>query len=545
MVTELTPEEKTKGKENFHRTVGGLASSNVTRRNFMKGMIAAGAGVLPLGAAAFFGYSRIDRPVKAGLIGAGDEGGVLVGEHNPAYLEFVAYSDIRPYNRNRIFRGEDRGPRKGFNHHYGNDAKTKIRLYEDWNKLLDDPEIEAVVIALPLHLHAPVAIEALAKGKHVLTEKLMAWNINQCKKMIKAQADNSTEQKPLLLGVGHQRHYNMLYTHAVEVLRQGVLGDIHHINAYWHRNNARPNPRHRTGDPFDRGPYLDSWSKDIPVEDRELTDAQLRAAGFTSLKELVRWRLYNRTGGGLMAELGSHQLDACSIFLGDVRKKPIAVTAIGGKHFYEDDRDVEDHVYCTYEFPGPGYYAEGDSGRVADANDRTVVTYSSINTNGFNGYGETVMGTKGTMIVHQEEEAMLWGIGGRSMELSVSTSGGAPVLDASGSLPSSAGSAQRLGADSLGAGTPSRGYREEMEHFAYIIRMLNQGTAADRQRPEMQLRCDGQRAMADAIMALTANISMSKHGERIEFQDSWYDPAQLDSVPDAARTAEPFPNAEG
>ena len=40
--------------------------------------------------------------------------------------------------------------------------------------------------------------------------------------------------------------------------------------------------------------------------------------GYKSLDELMQWRLYNRTGAGLMAELGSHQLDACSIFLGKV-----------------------------------------------------------------------------------------------------------------------------------------------------------------------------------------------------------------------------------
>src|SRR5205823_10480607 len=119
----------------------------------------AGAATLPIAAAAFFGYNYKDmqnRPVKAGLIGAGDEGGVLVGEHNPQYLEFIAYSDIRPFNQERIFKGEPTGLRKGFNFHYGKDAKDKIKLYTDYHDLLADKDIEAVVIALPLHLHARV-----------------------------------------------------------------------------------------------------------------------------------------------------------------------------------------------------------------------------------------------------------------------------------------------------------------------------------------------------------------------------------------------------
>src|SRR5262249_44082544 len=155
------------------------------------------------------------------LIGAGDEGGVLVGDHNPHYLEFVAYSDIRPSNKKRIFNGEPTGPRKGFKFHYGNDAERRIKFYENYERLLDDPSIEAVVIALPLHLHAPVAIAAMRKKKHVLCEKLMAWNITQCKDMIREARNNK-----VVLSIGHQRHYSMLYAHAVEVLQSGVLGDI-------------------------------------------------------------------------------------------------------------------------------------------------------------------------------------------------------------------------------------------------------------------------------------------------------------------------------
>ena len=72
------------------------------------------------------------------------------------------------------------------------------------------------------------------------------------------------------------------------------------------------------------------------------------------MERLVNWRLYNNTGGGLMAELGSHQLDAASIFLNKVQ--PIACFGYGGKNYYgvkgigspeqqADDRDIDDHVF--------------------------------------------------------------------------------------------------------------------------------------------------------------------------------------------------------
>ena len=117
------------------------------------------------------------------------------------------------------------------------------------------------------------------------------------------------------------------------MINRGVLGDIRHIRALWHRNNgtqARCDGKPLL-DPNGLPIYKDSWQPMIPAEDRGAWK-DIRKHGYKSMEELVRWRLYNRTGGGLMAELGSHQLDACSIFLGKVH--PLAVTAVGGKHFY-------------------------------------------------------------------------------------------------------------------------------------------------------------------------------------------------------------------
>ncbi|MBI1832437.1 MAG: Gfo/Idh/MocA family oxidoreductase, partial [Planctomycetes bacterium] len=457
------------------------------------------------------------------------EGGVLVGEHNPNFVEFVAYSDIRPSNRRRIFVGEPRpSVRKGFNHHYGSAAKDRIRRYDNYQEMLADRDIEMIVIALPLHLHEKVAVEAMDAGKHVLCEKLMAWNIAQCKRMIR-----KADEKQVLLSVGHQRHYSMLYAHANDVLASGVLGDIRHIRALWHRNNVRPNP-----DPATRTerPLLDSWYPLIPGEDRQELESRLPELDYRSMEELVRWRLYNRTGGGLMAELGSHQLDAASIFISAIqrgnsdapvdprKKRPLSVTAVGGKHFYRDNREVEDHVYCIYEFPGKNHET--------DRNDIVVVTYSSISTNGFEKYGECVMGTQGTLVLEEEQNAYLWGIQGRSTEVTVNTSGGRPVIDASSSTAPAERQASATGANAIGHNAPSRGYREEMEHLAYCIRMLGSNPSPE-ERDRFKPRCDGRAAMADAIIALTANKAM-KDKTRIEFQDAWFDDIRDgSSVPDA------------
>jgi predicted dehydrogenase len=540
MAIDMTPEQKEIGKANFHRVVGQRYELN--RRDFMKGALAA-AAVIPIGAAAYYGYQKLSgSPVKVGLIGAGDEGGVLVGEHNPDYLEFVAYSDIRPSNQERIFKGEPTGPRKGFNRIYGNEAKSKIKLYENYKDLLADKEIQGVVIALPLHLHAPVAIEAMRAGKHVLCEKLMAWNVQQCKEMIKV-----AEETDRILSIGHQRHYSLLYAHAVELIRAGELGEITHIDAQWHRNNTAPYVLDPTKPPLAKGveqpQYRDGWFPAISQIDYDLLAPKAKALGYKSVEELVRWRLYNRTGAGLMAELGSHQLDACSIFLGKVQ--PLAVTGIGGKHFYRDSREVEDHVYCMFEFPDKGYWADESRTVVKDPNDIVVVTYSSISSNAFEPYGEAVKGNRATMIVEGEQMVMLYPEkAGASRATSVSVTDAkkpATVVDASATQ----GPAERKATEAgeKASGSPiSRGYREEMEDFAYCIKMWEQNATEDKDRPKDAKgrpipRCHGRVAMADAIIALTSNLAMRGTPEsnnrpaRIEFKRDWFD-AKSTAVPD-------------
>jgi predicted dehydrogenase len=542
MPIDLTPEQRELGKKNFQGLVGHqyeLNEKGINRRQFMKGLAAA-AGTVPVGAAAYFGYKKLQGgPVKAGLIGGGDEGGVLVGEHNPDFIEFIGVADIRPFNRRRIFDGERVGPRKGFNRVYGAKANG-IKVYTDYKELLANKDIQMVVIALPLHLHASVAIEALRAGKHVLCEKLMAWNIAQCKEMIQVAAETDR-----LLAIGHQRHYSMLYAHALEVLLAGELGDVKHIRAFWHRNNAQPK-LDKNGQPIleelvdiDTGkstgvkiPALrDGWRPDIPAEDRKALEADIKKYGYRCMEELCRWRLFNRTGGGLMAELGSHQLDACSIFLGKV--KPLAVSAIGGKYFYRDEREAEDHVYCTFEFPGKNYWADYHQGVVKDKDDIVVVTYSTINTNAFEPWGECIMGTQGTMIVEKEENVYLFGQGGKGAAVTTSVAGGgAPATTASSTWEA----ATAKGKSALGSEGPvSRGYREEMEHFAYCLKMWEDKSVKIEERPHP--RCEGKVAMADAIVALTANRAMRGHAgngfraERIVFEKDWFDP-QSKAVPD-------------
>lgn len=572
----LSPEEKKIGKENFQECVG------TTRRDFLKGGIAATVAAGGIGALGgyYFGYQKISDPLRVGIIGTGDEGNVLLGALNPEYIDLVALADIRPYSVHRAFHGDWYSPgahsaRPGILEVYKKAqgwtdrtaAEKHIKVYSNgYEELLDDPNIEAVIIALPLHMHHPAALAAMRKGKHVLTEKLMAHDVGQCKEMARAAGQlRDADGNPVILAVGHQRHYSMLYDNAVDQIKQGLIGKIHHIRAQWHRNNLPGNDSWQPPLPGDKKleGELKSWeqilagkhpkvpkpSSPAAVAEWEAKVAQKQAqvndisnelaekygyqaktleGGYnrSALEELIRWRLWQRTGGGLMAELGSHQLDAASIFLTaqrpDGRKaKPLSVVAVGGRSIFPADRECEDHVYCNFEFPGITYYENEASHKIANPNDKIVVTYSSINGNGFGGWGEVVFGDKGTLILEQEQDAMLFAGANTGTKVEVKPGkDGKPSLD---TYETGGGAAV---AQAATAEAVSRGYREEIEHWAWCIR---------NPAPEHKPRCKPEVALADAVIALTTNLAIAKGG-RIDFAPEWFD-VDSDATPDGSKPA--------
>ena len=173
-------------------------------------------------------------PVKAAIIGTGNEGcQAMIRDHNRAYVNFIGFCDIRPSQQERAVK-EFAAPQGLLRR----PTSTSSRSTPTSTRCSADPDVEMVVIALPLWLHAPVAIKAMKAGKHVFCEKLMAHNVGQCKEMVKVAHETNR-----LLAIGHQRHYSALYDNANYLVQEGHLGEIRHIRALWHRNNAVPPDR--------------------------------------------------------------------------------------------------------------------------------------------------------------------------------------------------------------------------------------------------------------------------------------------------------------
>jgi predicted dehydrogenase len=414
---------------------------------------------------------------------------------------------------------------------------------------------------LPLHLHAPAAVAAMKAGLHVMTEKLMGHTVHECKEMARV-----AKTADVLLATGHQRHYNILYDDAVDMIGRGLLGDLHHIRAQWHRGNLPGKDSWQPPLPADAKPsdalagQLDKdladwlkalenikkeakrgWEKEAELFAHRIEQKRAQIADIVDAKkfgykellvkngsgkpysgpaieELIRWRLWDRTGAGLMAELGSHQLDAAGIFVHAMHKAvnpkaekphPLCVAAAGDRPLFPADRDVEDHVYCIFEYPLPGY----------DANDpiakqrKIGVQYASINGNGFGGYGETVFGTEGTLILESERDAMLFKTHEVASKTKVVSAKNKDNKDIAALKVDENGDPESAAIGTLGTLTAKRGYTEELEHWAWCIRNRS---------PENLPHCHPKVALGDAVIALVANMA-AREERPIDFKEEWFD----------------------
>jgi predicted dehydrogenase len=185
------------------------------------------------------------------------------------------------------------------------------------------------------------------------------------------------------------------------------------------------------------------------------------------------------------------------------------VAASATRPLFPADREVEDHVFCILDFPAPGY----DDPKIPFSKRKKIgVQYASINGNGFGGYGETVFGTTGTLLIDREEEALLYRTSDVDKKIKVVQSSDKkkpPELKIEDE-----GDPESAAFGALGTLPAVRGYTEEIEDWASCIR---------NRAPENQPRCTATVALGDAVIALTANQA-ARQNARIEFQKEWFDP---------------------
>ncbi len=399
----------------------------IGRRNFLRAV-----ATIPATGALLW-KSRSMRPVRSAIVGCGGQGRLLLENAPTTHMRVVGICDIAPDN---LERGLEIARKR-----FGPD----VRSYTDYQEILARREIEAILVAVPLWQHEPVTVASLTARKHVFCEKMIAYSIDQCRAI--NEADKASWRR---LQIGHQRAYNPLYQEAYHLIQNGVIGDIYHIRAVWHRN----------GD----------WRRRVP----ESLDMDPTPHGYPSLEHLKNWRLYKKYSQGLMAELGSHQLHVVNWFTGSL---PTRVMGSGGIYRFQDGREVPDHVFVNFEYP-----------------ERLTFTYSSIQSNKLDHYYEQFMGTEGTILLTGEREAMLFSEGNEN-----SAAAQIAIEAAAESGPVMSASESRLG-DTVGSSgsaaatdyNPLQAYRDELAGFCNMIR---------HGEPNLCTGTDGQNACVPILMA--------------------------------------------
>ena len=268
-----------------------------------------------------------------------------------------------------------------------------------------------MIIALPSHLHAPAALAALDAGLHVLVETPMALSVADAKKVARKAAE-----KNRILAVGQQRRYNWLYDHALEMVRVNLLTDVHYIRSQWHllkpekkaaeSETAKKDSKKAKKEAKKPDELKIDWWQDVPAED------QAKFAGYGSPEELVRWQLYEKYSGGLLAELGSQLFDAAAMFVAATpnrdpqRPYPLSVAGTGSQILRDAAGDIDDHVHCVFEYAIQGYV---DAAAIPPkARKKIALQFDLIIGNEFDGYGETVLGRQGSLVLENEQKAMLF-----------------------------------------------------------------------------------------------------------------------------------------
>ena len=237
---------------------------------------------------------KIGPPVKCGVIGVGAWGRDIIG--HLSRLPNAPVTGVAETYGASLRRAKTSAP----------NAET----FEDYRKLLESKEVEAVIVATPTHQHKDIVIAALQAGKHVYCEAPLAHTVEDAKAIAQA-AKNASKQ---IFQTGLQYRANPQHHHVLEFVRTGAAGALTVARAQYHKK--------------------ESWRRTSPSADRE--------------KEL-NWRLQQATSTGLVGELGIHSIDVASWFL---RANPVSVTGFGSILQWKDGRNVADTAQVIVEYPG-------------------------------------------------------------------------------------------------------------------------------------------------------------------------------------------------
>lgn len=274
-----------------------MSNLTIDRRDFLKGAVATAALLFTaeelLAADATAEAAIPGPPVKFGVVGVGEwaRKSILPVLSRLPSAQITAICDTYEPCLSRA-----------------KEIAPSAATLSDYRKLLESPDVEAVVVATPSYLHKDIALAAVQAGKHVYCEAPLATTIEDAKAI--ALAGQGSKQ---VFQAGLQGRSNAMYRQGLKSIKTGDLGAIAQV--YTQANNR------------------DSLRRVAPTPERE--------------REL-NWRVSTATSPGLLGEIGIHNLDLVNWYLNGL---PTAVIGSGAITGWNDGRDVPDTVQCIFEYP--------------------------------------------------------------------------------------------------------------------------------------------------------------------------------------------------
>ncbi len=297
--------------------------SPVNRRTFL-GAAAAASLAVPLARAEDKKKVAANDKVNVALIGCGGMGSYNLSDflRVPA-VECVAVADPDPAHQKAALELVAKAGRRA----------DKVEAVQDFRKILERKDLDAVIVGTPDHWHAYVLIAACAAGKDVYCEKPLSHNIVEGRAMVEAARRNKR-----VVQIGTQQRSGQHFKDAVAYVRSGKLGHVYACRT-WIANNTPPDG---VGNPPDGDPPpgvdYDLW----------LGPAPKRPFNRNRFHQSFRW--FWDYGNGLCNDWGVHLNDI--ILWGMNVRAPLSVSAVGGRHDVKDNGDTPDTLDISFEYPG-------------------------------------------------------------------------------------------------------------------------------------------------------------------------------------------------
>jgi predicted dehydrogenase len=264
----------------------------MNRRDFLQSASAAALVSTTIARAA----TPAPKPVRLGVIGPGSRGQEDLRQFlRVPGVSVEAICDIYPPRYAQV------------NHLVGKEVPHTA----DYRELLARTDIDAVLVATPVGLHAEHVIASAKAGKAIYGEKALGFTVEDNHNILAAVIESKVPFQ-----IGHEYRYASWAQEAIRRVHAGDIGTPTHCYAYWHRN----------GD----------WRRSVPSPDPD-----------KKLEHLINWRLYRESSGGLGTELGSHHIDMANWVFGE---QPSSVIGTNSICRYHDGRTVGDNVQSVFSY---------------------------------------------------------------------------------------------------------------------------------------------------------------------------------------------------